>query len=57
MTVSFFFNYLNHHQVCVADEMYGILGEDFTFVATLPRKGQELKGKGLQYTALLLVGC
>lgn len=44
MTVTFFFNYLNHHQVCIADEMYGILGEDFRFVATLPRKGQELKG-------------
>lgn len=44
MTVTFFFNYLNHHQVCIADEMYGILGEHFRFVATLPRKGQELKG-------------
>lgn len=44
MTVTFFFNYLNHHQVCIADEMYRILGDGFKFVATLPRNGQELKG-------------
>ena len=50
MTVTFFFNYLNHHQVYIADEMYGILGENFRFVATLPRKGQELKG-GKDYSS------
>lgn len=44
MTVTFFWNYLNHHQVLVADEMYRLLGTDFKFVATLPQNVNELKG-------------
>lgn len=44
MTVTFFINYLNHHQVPVADEMYRLLGDDFRFVATFPRSTSELKG-------------
>lgn len=46
MTIVFYCNYLNHHQVAVADEMYGLLGEDFRFVATLPRDSSQLKGGG-----------
>ena len=49
MTVVFFFNYLNHHQVLVADEMYRLLGDDFRFVVTLPRNANELKG-GADYS-------
>lgn len=44
MIITFFFNYLNHHQVAVADEMYKILGNNFCFVATYPRDDRELKG-------------
>ena len=44
MTITFFFNFLNHHQVLVADEMYKLLGGDFHFVATFPRNPAELKG-------------
>ena len=44
MKVTFFINYLNHHQVHVADELYELLGEDFKFVATYPRNTSELKG-------------
>lgn len=44
MTVTFFINYLNHHQQPVADEMFGLLGEDFRFVATFPRDENALKG-------------
>ena len=44
MKLAFYVNYLNHHQVAVADELYRLLGEDFTFVATYPRNGAELKG-------------
>lgn len=44
MIITFFFNYLNHHQVSVADEMYRILGDNFRFVATYPRDDRELKG-------------
>ena len=46
MTIVFYCNYLNHHQVAVADEMYGLLGEDFRFVATLPCDNGQLKGGG-----------
>ena len=44
MMIVFFWNYLNHHQVCVADELHKLLGNDFCFVATLPRNENELKG-------------
>lgn len=49
MKVTFFINYLNHHQLPVADEMYKILGDDFHFVATYPRNPEELKG-GFDYS-------
>lgn len=34
MKVAFFTNFINHHQVHVADELYKALGSDYTFVAT-----------------------
>lgn len=49
MKLVFFTNYLNHHQVLVADEFYRLLGEDFRFVATLPVNETELKG-GADYS-------
>lgn len=49
MTVTFFINYLNHHQLPVADEMYRLLGSNFHFVATYPRNPTELKG-GVDYS-------
>lgn len=49
MKVVFFWNFLNHHQVFVADEMYKLLGDDFCFVATLVRDEKELKG-GVDYS-------
>lgn len=44
MTITFFWNYLNHHQVLVADELFKLLRENFKFVATLPLNVNELKG-------------
>lgn len=44
MTLTFYSNYLNHHQVLIADELYSLLGDTFHFVATLPRNEKELKG-------------
>lgn len=44
MKLIFFSNYLNHHQVLFADNLYRLLGNDFRFVATLPRNEKELKG-------------
>lgn len=44
MIVTFFWNYLNLHQVPIADAMYDLLGDNFRFVATMPRNEKELKG-------------
>ena len=34
MKIVFFTNFINHHQVHVADELYNVLGDNYTFVAT-----------------------
>lgn len=49
MKLVFYTNYLNHHQVGLADELYHLLGEEFRFVATLPRNRKQMKG-GLDYS-------
>lgn len=49
MTLTFYSNFLNHHQVLIADELYRLLGKDFRFIATLPRDEKELKG-GVDYS-------
>jgi len=36
MKIAFFSNFLNHHQVPVADELYKLLGSDYFFVETQP---------------------
>lgn len=50
MKLSFYSNFLNHHQVLVVDELYKQFGDNFRFVATLPRDDQELKG-GADYSS------
>lgn len=35
MTLVFVTNYINHHQVSVADEFYRILGNNYSFIATI----------------------
>lgn len=49
MKIVFYCNYLNHHQVLIADELYHLLGDDYSFVATLPCNEKELKG-GADYS-------
>ena len=49
MKLVFYTNYLNHHQVLVADKLYHLLGDEFRFIATLPRNEKGLKG-GLDYS-------
>ena len=44
MTLTLYNNYLNHHTVHIADELYRILGNGFHFVATLPFDKNEMKG-------------
>jgi glycosyltransferase involved in cell wall biosynthesis len=36
MTITFFSNYLNHHQIPFCNAMYSMIGADFTFVSTIP---------------------
>lgn len=50
MTITFYSNYLNHHQIGVADELYSLLGNDYHFVVTMPILESELKG-GDDYTS------
>lgn len=44
MKIVIYSNYLNHHQLPLADSLYELLGEDFGFVATQPTNEDELKG-------------
>ena len=36
MTLTFISNFINHHQVYLADEFYRILGDDYKFIETMP---------------------
>lgn len=49
MKLVFFWNFLNNHQVWVADELFKLLGDDFKFVTTLPINVEDLKG-GIDYS-------
>lgn len=44
MKLAFFTNYLNHHQVMLADELYKQLDNEFAFVASVPVDSSLLKG-------------
>ena len=44
MQLTVFSNYLIHHQVWIADELYKLLGSQYTFVATLPPEPSLFKG-------------
>lgn len=43
VSLAIFSNFLNHHQVWVADELYRVLGESFKFIVTCS-SNMELKG-------------
>jgi len=46
--ISFYSNYLNHHQIPFCNEMYKLLGDDYKFVATEPMEQERVKlGWGL----------
>lgn len=44
MKLVFYTNFLNHHQVMVADELYKLVENEFAFVATMPVDESLLKG-------------
>ena len=48
LKVVMFCNYLNHHQVALADELYAALDAGFAFVVTCPIDADQLKG-GIDY--------
>ena len=48
MKITFYSNYLNHHQIPFCNEIYKLLGEDYKFVATEPMEQERVKlGWGL----------
>lgn len=46
--IVFFSNYLNHHQMPLADAFYELLGDDYAFVATMPVEAEHLKGEAVR---------
>lgn len=46
MTITFFSNFLNHHQLPLCQALYNILGEDFHFIATVPFQAGEVSQAG-----------
>ncbi len=43
MTLAFVSNYINHHQIPVSNELYRLLGEDYTFIQTEPVEEERLR--------------
>lgn len=52
MLISFYLVVLNHHQACLADELYALLGSEFHFVElTKDENNQDNKGSLQDYSA------
>lgn len=43
MKLTFVSNYINHHQIPVSNELYRLLGEDYTFIQTEPIEAERLQ--------------
>ena len=43
MKLTFVSNYINHHQIPLSNELYGKLGEDYTFIQTEPMEEERIK--------------
>lgn len=56
MTVTFFTNFINHHQVPLADEFYNLIGENYKMVTfePLPEEFRERGYKDFSYKKYLL---
>lgn len=50
MQIVFVTNFINHHQIHVADEIYKLIGDDYTFVATVPMPDSFIKNGYPDYT-------
>ncbi len=43
MTFTFVSNYINHHQIPLCEALYAQLGEDFTFIQTMPMEKERVE--------------
>lgn len=58
MTFTFVSNYINHHQIPLCDALYRKLGEDFTFIQTMPMEEERVAmGWALDVHRLPYVQC
>ncbi len=58
MTFTFASNYINHHQIPLCDALYRALGEDFTFVQTMPMEQERVDmGWSVDVRSLPYVKC
>ena len=58
MTFTFVSNYINHHQIPLCDVLYRELGEDYTFIQTMPMEEERLAmGWGVDLSKLPYVQC
>ncbi len=58
MTFTFVSNYINHHQIPLCAELYRELGEDFTFIQTMPMEEERVAmGWGVDLSKLPYVQC
>lgn len=58
MTFTFVSNYINHHQIPLCEALYKTLGEDFTFIQTMPMEEERVAmGWGVDVSKLPYVLC
>ena len=58
MTFTFVSNYINHHQIPLCEALYRELGEDYTFIQTMPMEQERVAmGWGVDVHSLPYVQC
>lgn len=58
MTFTFVSNYINHHQIPLCQALYEQLGEDFTFIQTMPMEKERVDmGWGVNVEEIPYVEC
>ena len=58
MTFTFVSNYINHHQIPLCDALYRELGENYTFIQTMPMEEERVAmGWGVDMRSLPYVQC
>lgn len=58
MTFTFVSNYINHHQIPLCDALYRELGDDYTFIQTMPMEAERVAmGWGVDVHCLPYVRC